>query len=924
MPRRHNAIASTIGVSVVLCVFTLFSGLAWARQQPAAPERRTVATSAPIPSHATQVLVRTQRPDGRPFKGAYVVTSEGGRAVSDPAGVASLTIELPADAEAIQVTAALTLGAVNHVGSVRVTDIVRGGVTDAGVVTLTDGAVCEPSWLPSFGGRPGVNDAVHAMAVYDDGDGPSLIVGGAFTTAGGVQVNHIAAWDGRTWSALAEGLNGPARALAVYDDGSGDGPALFVGGEFSRAGEVTARRIAMWNGETWAPVGAGMNRPVLALEVFDDGRGPALYAAGAFTRVGRVGARRIARWDGQNWTLPAGGADGPIHTLQAGAGALYVGGDFTTAGDARASGVARWDGRRWSGLAGGVDGPVRALAIAETPEGAPILYAGGDFTRAGAAEAAHLARWDGQRWSPLAEGVDGPVDALALADAGDGPVLHVGGRFNAAGGAPAANVARWDGQRWSPLAEGVSGGVNAFALFAAEDDARARLYTAGAFTDAAGVYANFIAHWDGRRWSTLGDGISGTVFALATFDEELYAGGRFTSIGGVAANHIARWDGQRWRPVGEGLDAPVNAMVAFNDGDGAALYVGGYFTSAGEERVDFIARWDGETWSPLAGGMNSAVDALAVYNDGDGPALYAGGYFTTAGGVNANRVAKWDGQQWSALGRNPENLSGPGMDLPVLALTVFDDGTGPALIAGGRFFTAGGVSARRIAKWDGETWSPLAAGMDGGVSALAVYTDADGPSLIAGGDFTRAGAVSAKRIAQWNGLRWSPMGGGMGGQMLPRVEALAVYDDGGKRGPSLYAGGYFTRAGAVNANRIARWDGRRWLPLDDGVDRPVHALLVRDDDSDAGEALLAAGAFAVSPAGDSHIARWLGCAGHDMEMADLNEDELVDALDLADLLARWGDCPDPEDCPADMNFDGVVDTRDMQLLLGRWNAAPDG
>jgi hypothetical protein len=50
------------------------------------------------------------------------------------------------------------------------------------------------------------------------------------------------------------------------------------------------------------------------------------------------------------------------------------------------------------------------------------------------------------------------------------------------------------------------------------------------------------------------------------------------------------------------------------------------------------------------------------------------------------------------------------MDDRVYALTVFDDGNGPALYAGGDFTTAGGVAANRIAKWDGSSWRPSAAG----------------------------------------------------------------------------------------------------------------------------------------------------------------------------------------------------------------------
>ena len=46
------------------------------------------------------------------------------------------------------------------------------------------------------------------MAVFDDGTGPALYVGGMFTAAGGAPASRIARWDGIVWSALGDGLNG--------------------------------------------------------------------------------------------------------------------------------------------------------------------------------------------------------------------------------------------------------------------------------------------------------------------------------------------------------------------------------------------------------------------------------------------------------------------------------------------------------------------------------------------------------------------------------------------------------------------------------------------------------------------------------------------------------------------------------------------
>jgi hypothetical protein len=142
---------------------------------------------------------------------------------------------------------------------------------------------------------------------------------------------------------------------------------------------------------------------------------------------------------------------------------------------------------------------------------------------------------------------------------------------------------------------------------------------------------------------------------------------------------------------------------------------------------------------------------------------------------------------------------------------VHDDGSGPALYAGGGFKTAGGVAANRIAKWDGASWSPLSSGtaFPRSVEALAVYDDGGGPALYAGGSFTSAGGVAANGIAKWDGQTWSPLGSGTTGDYGPHVGALAVYDDG--TGPALFAGGGFRIALDSGDSFLAKW-GRDTKP----------------------------------------------------------------------------------------------------------------
>src|SRR6185436_13831417 len=145
-------------------------------------------------------------------------------------------------------------------------------------------------------------------------------------------------------------------------------------------------------------------------------------------------------------------------------------------------------------------------------------------------------------------------------------------------------------------------------------------------------------------------------------------------------------------------------------------------------------------------------------------------------------------------------------------------GGGPALYVGGLFSTVDGVAASRIAKWDGQNWSPLGSGLPGGyenADDLIVHDDglSGGPALYMSGAFDSVGGVPASRVARWDGSNWSALGSGVVADHL----CLAVFDEGAGIGTSLFVGGVQS-AGGNPVNGIARWDGSRWSGLDDGVD----------------------------------------------------------------------------------------------------------
>ena len=227
------------------------------------------------------------------------------------------------------------------VGALTVYDsklIAGGSFTTTGVDTLNriaawDGA----TWSPL---GTGMNAGVDALAVYDN----KLIAGGSFTTAGGVGANYIAAWDGSSWSSLGSGMEyGPdppytsVRALTVYDN------MLIAGGEFTTAGGVDVNYIAAWDGSAWSSldlgVACGPNRPeVDALIVYDN----KLIAVGEFWAAGGVEAYAIAAWDGSTWSPLGSGMNWIVGALGVFDNSLMVGGDFIRAGDKVSGYIAQW------------------------------------------------------------------------------------------------------------------------------------------------------------------------------------------------------------------------------------------------------------------------------------------------------------------------------------------------------------------------------------------------------------------------------------------------------------------------------------------------------------------------------------------------------------------------------------------------------
>ncbi len=344
-------------------------------------------------------------------------------------------------------------GFVNTIAELPGGDLVAGGLftlpgsNDVRRLARWSGAV----WSPLHAGTDGTITAIAPLP------GGGCYVAGSFTTIAGVAAHHVARWDGAQWSAVGAGTNFPPAALLVLPNGD-----LVVGGNFTQAGSVVANGIARWNGSSWSALGSGVNGyGVRALCLLPDGT---LVAGGDFDIAGGVAASRIASWNGVAWSAMAQGMDDRVSALALrDDGLLVAGGRFVQAGAWQANHLAFWDGANWgsfgTGPLLGTDGEVFALVA----DGAGGLFVGGAFTTANGVSSPNLVHAAGFAFDPL-PGPAGTVRALHRLPDGD---LVVGGAFDTVPTGGAAlfvnHVARWDGNGWSPFDQGTDGIVTALA-----------------------------------------------------------------------------------------------------------------------------------------------------------------------------------------------------------------------------------------------------------------------------------------------------------------------------------------------------------------------------------------------------------------------------------------------------------------------------
>lgn len=157
------------------------------------------------------------------------------------------------------------------------------GTVAANNIAVWDGTTWSPVGLGVHGAPEG-KPRIESITSWK-GD---LVVGGVFDSAGNVAATNVARWDGTSWKSLNANFDAPVKALCVYKK------VLYAGGDFNFAGQ-DSNHIAKYDGITWSSLGGGMTggKFVRSLCVWKK----MLVVGGAFTELeDTIKVGNVATW----------------------------------------------------------------------------------------------------------------------------------------------------------------------------------------------------------------------------------------------------------------------------------------------------------------------------------------------------------------------------------------------------------------------------------------------------------------------------------------------------------------------------------------------------------------------------------------------------------------------------------------------------
>ena len=308
-----------------------------------------------------------------------------------------------------------------------------------------------------------------------------------------------------------------------------------------------------------------------------------LYAVGGFSGIDGKSCYGVAKWDGQNWdSLGSGIRESyiwdQIQNVQdviRFQNDIYICGAFYKCGGKDIFGIARWNGTQWDSVGTRMrffyEGNYNLPSVDDMEVINNELYIVGNFTSIGNVSSIGVAKWDGQNWTDLSQGIVNPYPSNSYSS-----LMYYKNELYLAG-IGSIGLLKRVGNTWIKVGPGVKGDawVNCLEVY------QNNLYVAGYFQTPAGNIDNSLFYTNGTSYfGTAGGVLPSNLLDIQEYKTELYACGQFDYAGFQPVGRIAKWNGTQWFNTNLSIQVPENntlgtayAMEVYN---GKLIIAGGF------------------------------------------------------------------------------------------------------------------------------------------------------------------------------------------------------------------------------------------------------------------------------------------------------------------------------------------------------------
>lgn len=195
-----------------------------------------------------------------------------------------------------------------------------------------------------------------------------LVSGGRFSSIGGVPINNVAAWDGNSWNPMGDGLNDVVLHFGIHQN------RLFATGQFTASGsDTTVKRIAKWTGQNWECFDSSVVfNSASTLKSYQGD----LLIGNVWDTIGGIEMNGIARWDGTNYTSMGDTIFKGVGEFWEFNGELYIGANLVGSNPwITDRAVMKWNGIGWDQVGSQFNQTVICLEDYDN-----MLFCGGQYS----------------------------------------------------------------------------------------------------------------------------------------------------------------------------------------------------------------------------------------------------------------------------------------------------------------------------------------------------------------------------------------------------------------------------------------------------------------------------------------------------------------------------------------------------------------